>query len=292
MIIVKLIGGLGNQMFQYAAGRCLAYKYKTELKLDIRDFGNYTLRNYDLNNFDIIENFATSSDLSRILFPSDRLTAKVFKRVIWNLSHVQPIEYIKEKKFSFQQNILNLPDNVYLDGYWQNEKYFLDIEDIIRNEFCIVNPLTPTSQDIAEQIKNCESVSIHVRRGDYVSDPKTNSYHGTCGLEYYSKAIDIIHEKIDKPHFFIFSDDPEWACCNVNPGEPTTYVRHNDCLHDYEDICLMSMCKHHVIANSSFSWWGAWLSSCKNKIVLAPKRWFLDEKANSEYELPDSWLRL
>lgn len=117
MIIVKLIGGLGNQMFQYAAGRCLAHKYSTELKLDIRDFKNYTLRNYDLNSFGIIQNFATSSDLSHILFPSDRIAIRAFKRVKWNISRVQRIEYIKEKEFSFQQNFLKLPDNIYLDRF-------------------------------------------------------------------------------------------------------------------------------------------------------------------------------
>lgn len=292
MIIVKLIGGLGNQMFQYAAGRCLAHKYSTELKLDIRDFKNYTLRNYDLNNFGIIENFATSSDLSRVLFPSDRIAVRVFKRAKWNISHAQPIDYIKEKEFNFYQNFHNLPDNIYLDGYWQSEKYFLDIENNIRKEFSVINPLTSTSKDLAERVKNCEAVSLHVRRGDYVSDPKTNSVHGVCGIEYYCNAIDMIHEKIEKPCFFIFSDDPEWACCNIKPDAPTTYVKHNDCSKDYEDICLMSMCKHNIIANSSFSWWGAWLNENPEKTVIAPKKWFNSKDMNTRDLLPDKWHKL
>lgn len=292
MIIVKLIGGLGNQMFQYAAGRCLAHKYSTELKLDIRDFKNYTLRNYDLNSFGIIQNFATSSDLSHILFPSDRIAIRAFKRVKWNISRVQRIEYIKEKEFSFQQNFLKLPDNIYLDGYWQSEKYFLGIENIIRKEFTVTNPLTSISRDLAERIKNCEAVSLHVRRGDYVSDPKTNSVHGVCGIEYYCNAIDMIHEKIENPCFFIFSDDPEWACCNIKPDAPTTYVKYNDCSKDYEDICLMSMCKHNIIANSSFSWWGAWLNENPEKIVIAPKKWFNSKDMNTRDLLPDKWHKL
>lgn len=292
MIIVKLIGGLGNQMFQYAAGRSLAYKYRTELKLDIRDFKNYTLRNYDLSSFDIIESFATPFDLSRILFPSDRLAVKVFKSVTWNVFHIQPIKYIKELEYSFQQSFLKLSDNIYLDGYWQSEKYFLDIENIIRKEFSVVNPLTSTSKDLAGQIKNCEAVSLHVRRGDYVSDPKTNSVHGICGVDYYSNAIDMIRERIENPHFFIFSDDPEWACCNIKSDAPTTYVRHNDCSNDYEDMCLMRMCKHHIIANSSFSWWGAWLSENPEKIVIAPQKWFNSKNMDTRDLIPVKWHRL
>lgn len=292
MIIVKLIGGLGNQMFQYAAGRCLAHKYSTELKLDIQNFKNYTLRNYDLNNFDIIENFATSSDLSRIFFPSDKLTVKVFKHVIRSVSRIQQIKYIKEKEYNFQQNFIKLPDNIYLDGYWQSEKYFLDIEDIIRKEFSVVNPLTSTTQDLAEQIRNCEAVSLHVRRGDYVSDPKTNSVHGVCGIEYYCNAINMIRENIEKPCFFIFSDDPDWACCNIKPDAPTTYVRHADDSKDYEDIHLMSICKHNIIANSSFSWWGAWLNENPEKIVIAPKKWFNSTDMDTRDLLPDKWYKL
>lgn len=292
MIIVKLIGGLGNQMFQYAAGRCLAHKYRTELKLDIRDFKNYTLRNYDLNGFSIIENFATSSELSRILFPSDRCDVKFFKRVIWSVSRIRPVEYIKETEYSFQQNFFKLPDNIYLDGYWQSEKYFLDIENIIRNEFSVVNPLTSTSQDLAERIRNCEAVSLHVRRGDYVSDPKTNSVHGVCGVDYYSNAINMIRERIENPCFFIFSDDSEWARSNIKPDAPTTYVKHNDYSRDYEDMCLMSMCKHNIIANSSFSWWGAWLNENPEKIVIAPKKWFNSKNMDTQDLLPDKWHKL
>jgi hypothetical protein len=292
MIIVKLIGGLGNQMFQYAVGRSLAQKYNTELKLDIRDFKHYTLRNYSLNYFNIVDNFATPVDLSLVLLHSEKPVAKAFKYIIRNTPLVQPIEHIKEKGYNFQENILNLRDNVYLDGYWQSEKYFLDIEEIIKKEFSTVNPLTKASQDIADQIKDCESVSIHVRRGDYVSDPTTNSIHGVCGLEYYCKAIDLIREKVDTPHFFIISDDPEWACCNIKPDAPTTYVRRNDSSKDYEDMCLMSMCKYHIIANSSFSWWGAWLSGNPDKIVIAPRRWFNQKECNINDRLPESWIKL
>lgn len=292
MIIVKLIGGLGNQMFQYAVSRNLAHKYNAELKLDIRSFKNYKLRNYSLGQFNIVENFVTLADLSHVLPRSEMPAVRMLKYVIRNIPLVQHIDYVKEKGDSFQQNILKLQDNVYLDGYWQSEKYFLDIEEIIIKEFSMVNSLTMASKDIADQIKDCESVSIHVRRGDYVSNPETNSVHGVCGLEFYFKAIGMIREKIDNPCFFIFSDDPEWACCNIKPDAPTIYVKHNDCSKDSEDICLMSMCKHHIIANSSFSWWGAWLSRNPDKTVIAPRRWFKQKECNTNDRLPESWIKL
>jgi hypothetical protein len=292
MIIVKLIGGLGNQMFQYAAGRLLAHKYKTELKLDIRDFKNYTLRTYDLNHFDIIENFATFSDLSRITLQSDGPAVKIFKQILKNIDHVKPIKYIKEEGYNFQPNILKLSDDVYLDGYWQSEKYFLDIENIIRKEFSVTESITPTSQDLITKIKSCESVSIHVRRGDYVSDPKTNSVHGICGTEYYYSAINMIRKSVECPFFFVFSDDPDWACNNIRPNAPTIYVKHEDNSKDYEDIYLMSMCKHNIIANSSFSWWGAWLNGNPEKIVIAPNKWFNSKDKDTRDLLPDKWHKL
>lgn len=292
MIIVKLTGGLGNQMFQYAAGRCLAHKYGTTLKLDIQSFKDYTFRNYCLNQFKIFEDFVTSKDLANVKFPWDGILIRFNKHVIRSFFHLQSIEYIKEEGFSFQKNALNFRDNVYLDGYWQSEKYFCDIENIIRKEFNIVNPLSSISKEIADQIKDCESISIHVRRGDYVSNPLVNNVHGTCGMEYYCRAINMLLEKIENPHFFVFSDDPEWACSNIKPDAPTTYVGHSNSSKDYEDMYLMSICRHNIIANSSFSWWGAWLNKNPEKIVIAPQKWFNSEDSNTRDLIPDKWYKV
>lgn len=291
MIIVKLIGGLGNQMFQYALGRHLAMKNNSTLKLDIQGFKNYKLRNYDLNCFNIQENIATSKDLSGVSLPSDRLISKLGKHMEMRIAGVQQIQSIKERKLDFQQEILGLGDNIYLDGYWQSEKYFSDIKDVIKKEFTVKNRPDPINESFMEEIIDCESVSVHIRRGDYVSNPTTNKFHGFLGLEYYQRTMKLMLEKVDNPHFFVFSDDPEWAERNIKTDAPIIYIKHNG-TKNYEDMHLMSTCKHHIIANSSFSWWGAWLSSYDKKIVVAPKRWFLDERANGEYELPESWVRL
>jgi len=291
MIISKLTGGLGNQMFQYAVGRHLAIKNNSVLKLDISEFRNYKLRNYDLSWFNIQENIATFEDLSHVLFPSDKTAHKVTKYIKMKIANVQQIQYVKEQDTNFHPEILTHNDNTYLDGYWQSEKYFSDIEDIIRKEFTVKSKPDPINEFYLGEIRDCESVSVHVRRGDYVSNPTTAQVHGFLGLEYYQKALSIILENTDRPHFFVFSDDPEWAEGNIKTDAPITYVKYNGAK-NYEDLRLMSACKHHIIANSSFSWWGAWLSPDREKIVIAPRRWFKSDRLNARDLIPESWHKI
>ena len=201
------------------------------------------------------------------------------------------MQYVKEQTINFRPEILTLRDDAYLDGYWQSEKYFSDIQDVIRKEFTVKNKPDPINESYLGEIKDCESVSVHVRRGDYVSNPTTNQVHGFLGLEYYQKAMNTMLEKIDTPHFFVFSDDPEWAEKNLTTDAPTTYVKHNG-TKNYEDMRLMNTCKHHIIANSSFSWWGAWLASNENKIVIGPSRWFRNKDYNDLDRMPENWLRI
>ena len=182
--------------------------------------------------------------------------------------------------------------NVYLEGFWHSEKYFKDIENVIRQEFTIRDEPDALNKEMANKIMACEPVSIHIRRGDYVSDKKTNEFHGTCSLEYYNDAIGIITKEIKAPHFFVFSDDPVWVQDNLKLKFSTTYLVYNGAEKAYEDLRLMSLCKHHIIANSSFSWWGAWLSGNPYKIVIAPKKWFNDETIDTSDLIPDEWFRI
>jgi len=291
LIIVKLIGGLGNQMFQYALGLHLAMNNNSTLKFDIRGFKEYKLRNYDLNRFNIQEHIATSKDLLGVFLPSDKSIYKIGKHLRVKLDGVQQIQYIKEQKSDFEPEIISLGDNIYLDGYWQSEKYFSDIENVIKKEFTVKTQPDPINASLIEEITDCESVSVHIRRGDYVSNPTTNQVHGFLGLEYYQRALNVMLEKINDPHFFVFSDDPEWAEQNIRTDAPITYIKHNG-VKNYEDMRLMSTCKHHIIANSSFSWWGAWLASNENKIVIGPLKWFRDINYNDLDRMPESWLRI
>lgn len=291
MIIVRIIGGLGNQMFQYAAGRQLAAAHNTILKLDISDFKDYPLRDYDLSAFNIKELFATPEEILLLKEPDTGSFKKKLKKLLRRPSKVG-ITHIREKQYHFDPKIPTMPGSIYLDGYWQSEKYFSDIADIIKNEFTVKLPQTDKNMELAQQITSCESVSLHVRRGDYVTDAKTNTIHGTCDLDYYARCIEHLTQKVHRPCFFIFSDDPEWTERNLRITHPVTFIDHNGAKRNYEDLRLMSQCRHHIIANSSFSWWGAWLGQHQNTIVYAPKRWFNSPSFNTQDLLPETWARI
>lgn len=252
MIIIKLQGGLGNQLFQYAFGRSLSVKENKILKLDISNYDSDPLRSYKLRHFNIKE---------RIAFPLEIFWSKMIKR-------------------------LGFGQSSYLEGYWQSEKYFSDIEDTIRREFKLKDPLKNEAQKFSDEIKNTNSVSLHIRRGDYVTNDKLKGFLQPLPLAYYNEAIEIVEKKIDKPHFFVFSDDIAWVKDNLKINHQVSYVSGSG-IEDHEELALMSQCKHNIIANSSFSWWGAWLNDNPGKIVIAPKNWFSDGD-NSEL-IPNTW---
>jgi hypothetical protein len=287
------MGGLGNQMFQYATARRLAEKHSTILKLDISGFEHYKLRRYSLHCFYIWEYLATKNEVKNIYGESD-LFQKIRKKIPSKLK-IFPYDNPKiltEKYFHFDPEILDAPNDVLLDGYWQSEKYFADITNILQREFVVRYQQDPISAKFAEQIQTVESVSLHVRRTDYVNNSLTNQIHGNCNQEYYTQAVQYIGDRIFDPHFFIFSDEPEWVRYNLKLDFPTTIVDCNDASRNYEDLRLMSLCKHNIIANSSFSWWGAWLNKTHHKIVIAPKHWFNDLTINTKDLIPESWIKI
>lgn len=288
MTIIKLNGGLGNQMFQYAFGRNLAIKNNTELKLDISAFKNMpsqnTPRNYALGVFNINENIVISKELKKY---KKSIAMKFFQKI----TDIFPGNYIYETKFNFNPKIAQLSKDAYLDGYWQTEKYFKNTENIIRNEFTLKNNMGEKALSAVSQINNTNSVSIHIRRGDYIVDKKTNAYHGSCTLDYYRKAVGIIKGKIDNPYFFIFSDDIPWVKNNLKIDCNVIFVS-KEGMKDYEEMILMSKCKHNIIANSSFSWWGAWLNNNSKKIVIAPKKWFNNPRINIKDLIPKKWIKI
>lgn len=292
MIIVKIIGGLGNQIFQYAFGRYLAEIHGTELKLDITGFEQYKLHAYSLGQFNIVENFATKEDIARLQKYRKKPSRKWF---LYNTFIADNRRYVQEGSFQFIPALLETGGDAYLEGFFQTEKYFKGIEEIIRKEITVKTPLSGKDKEMADAMAQTTSVMMHIRRGDYVTDQASNHLHGTCGVEYYKKAVSIIAGKVENPHLFVFSDDHEWVKENIKLGYPTTYVDHNGADKNYEDLRLMSLCRHHVIANSSFSWWGAWLSSHPGKIVVGPKRWFQNPGKKAEVfddVLPEGWIRL
>lgn len=287
MIIVNLTGGLGNQLFQYAFGKALAIKNNCQLKLDISSFKNYKLRDYNLRSFSIDEKIASKQECDLLkgenLFFLQKIKNKILNR---NFYHT-------EKSIQFNDEYKKITNPAYILGYWQSEKYFKEIEDIIRNEFTIVTPPSKQNRELINKIINENAISIHVRRGDYVNDKHTNQVHGVCSLSYYYEAIELMNSKNSNPVFYIFSDDIEWAKKNLLFKKEKIFIDFND-KSNYEDMRLMSNCKHHIIANSSFSWWGAWLNNSKSKIVIAPKIWFNNSDWNNQTTdlIPLYWTRL
>ncbi|MFN3679026.1 alpha-1,2-fucosyltransferase [Thermosynechococcus sp.] len=293
MIIVNINGGLGNQMFQYALGRALSIAKGVPLRLDISNFQSHKRhREFELHRVFCCEApIASLEDLTSVL---GGWGVPRIRRAIANLklSALCQGRLILEPHYHYWAQIHSIPNTAYLQGYWQSEKYFSEIADILREDFKFRQPLSETNAQWAEKITHCNSISLHIRRGDYVLNPTTYKVHSVCDLDYYYRAIEYMTSLIDDPVFFVFSDEIEWAKLNLRVPYPIYYVENNTAQESYNDMRLMSLCRHHIIANSTFSWWGAWLNPFREKIVIAPQQWFRIKRYNTVDLIPDSWLRI
>jgi hypothetical protein len=279
-------------MFQYAAGRSIAIRRKCELKIDISDFSEYWLhQGFELDKiFNCQINLATSKDLVNLLgLRGHHKIRGLLSRS--SLSWFRSKEFIVEPHFEYWPELSSSPEKSYIRGYWQSEKYFLDIANELRADFAFKNPMTAKNLELAKKIEGENSVSLHIRRGDYVKNPKASALYGTCTLDYYSEAMQLMIGKLGMPHVFIFSDDIDWAKDNLLISAPHTFVYQNIGIDSYRDMQLMSLCKHNIIANSSFSWWGAWLNPSESKIVIAPRKWFSADINDGDL-IPEKWIRI
>jgi hypothetical protein len=285
MVIARLMGGLGNQMFQYAAARRIALKNGWPIKLDVSGFGSYRRRAYALGHFRIVEDFASPEDIRRL----KRTRLGLF---LQRLAASARQTHVQERHFHFDPRVRDIRSGVYLAGYWQSDKYFADVADTIRAEFTPRAPASGRNLGTLRLIESANSVSVHVRRGDYVSNPSAKRLHGCCSPDYYRRALAEISNRVREPHFFVFSDDASWARENLAIDGPVVFVDHNGPGEAHEDLRLMSRCRHHVIANSTFGWWGAWLGAHPDQIVVAPKKWFASGSNDTRDLFPDRWLQL
>jgi hypothetical protein len=290
MIIIRLIGGLGNQMFQYALGRHLAIKNGTTLKLDISELittnenMDTTIRNYELNNFNIVDKISSNDD---VLFVQQNKSK--FLKIIKKFTPYHLRTVVSEKDLSYDEKILNIDDKIadkYLNGYWQTELYFKEIREQLLEDFSLKNEISDLIVEISNKIQGTESISLHIRRGDYVK--RYSDYYHIQSIDYYLKALKIIKDMHPNSKVFVFSDDIEWCEDNLNLQTETYFVKPNK---SFEDIYLMSLCNHNIIANSSFSWWGAWLNNNPDKICIAPKNWFKDKKLKNNI-IPEKWITI
>lgn len=294
MILVRLMGGLGNQLFQYAAARYLAHKYNTMVRMDISNYF-FDFRTYELNHFcisgkiahpkEILQysifnafisyimdySFFNSSFFKFLFKKGEKIrdgynSKKGFSNTNNYVKSLINGRYVAERFLHYDYEFELAPNNCYIMGYWQSEKYFSPISNIIKEEFKFKKKIY---NETFEKISRLNSVSIHIRRGDKVN---ANSNYYSTDLEYIYKSVALIKSYVEEPFFFIFSDDLEWVKENIELKDPHYYVNSK---HSYEDLQLMSSCKHNIIAESSFSWWAGWLNENPNKIVIAPseKRW-------------------
>ncbi len=310
--MTQLDGGLGNQMFQYAVGRALSLQYGVPLFLDTSAYSHYTTRKYALGVFDINARIAAAEEIA-VFKPSAK---KDFQSILRSLADKAPTRavllvknlvprgivskpgrglppdskylYREKQEFVFDERVLAEPPPLYLNGYWQNEKYFARHRDTILRDFTLRTPISEKARAYQKMIQETMSVSLHIRRGDYVRSAAARKlYEGVCDLDYYRRALELLKRKIPEISVFVFSDEIAWAKANLSCDRAIFVEGCVDC----QELFLMSCCKHNIIANSSFSWWGAWLNCNAGKIVLAPRRW---HNSGDEDHTPiaESWTRV
>jgi hypothetical protein len=297
MIIVSLFGGLGNQMFQFACAKAIAKKINVGLKLDISlvndrtPRNNFTFRNYELGVFKIKEEIATKEEVRQFvpnLWNSKEYIKQLYKlRRFFNGKKL----YREKLKFIYDKDIELVKDNTYIYGYFQTEKYFENLRTDLLQDFSLKRPINKINNALIIQIKRENAVSIHIRRGDYINSP----FELLDFQEYYMKAIEFIQLRVESPTFYIFTNDYLWAEENFSSMDiKKTIVKINNFEQSYFDMILMSKCMHNICANSSFSWWGAWLNINPDKIVITPKKWFKDsEYIDSTSDLiPSDWITI
>jgi len=283
MIVSRLLGGTGNQLFQYAAGRALADRLGTDLALDRRYVGPGGASRADGFN-----HFRNARFCEAARLPPAKMDG-LARYALWRWFGRHPRLY-RERGLGFDPGFFDLPDDTYLHGYWQSPRYFGASAERLRADLAMTTPLDAANREMAARIAAAPAaVSVHVRRGDYVGD----GAFAACTPAYYARAVGLIAGRLGQPpSCFVFSNDPGWARANLALGHETVVVDINDEASGHFDLHLQSLCDHHIIANSTFSWWGAWLNPGPGKIVIAPQAWFGPGKPGNPDLCPPDWVRL
>lgn len=285
MLIVKVQGGLGNQLFQYAFGRAMAIKNNTQLLLDAShykytsDHTGYVLDRYNIQ--------AVTANYQFAFFKAK--CVNLIKRLPKALQGM--FGYLYEDGYRFSESCTEFSEGYTYVGYWQSWKYFYDVLPTIKSDLVLKDNIPAHAAQLIQHVKSCNSISIHIRRGDYITNPKAASIYRSLPMSYYNDAIGVIKESVDNPFYFVFSDDPEWVAENLDFGTNSLMVSSFG-FSPQVDMMIMSHCKHNIIANSTFSYWGAMLNDNAGAIKISPNKWFNPGSLSEEDVIPDNWLRI
>lgn len=289
MFYIGLRGGLGNQLFQYAFALSASKQQGIPFAFDLHYYEHQpkkdTPREYLLHHFNIEAPIATATDTSRFHNTFATYARKIRRR------------FVPQHDYVYNPKQLRVSHNQYLEGFWQSEKYFSSYASLLSTQITLKEPLTPSADAIAQAIQHHKeqgiiTVLLHIRRGDYVTNPSASAFHGAQTTEYYAQALTHIESLISTPfHIYITTDDITWTKEHIHTSHPVTYIS-NPLIPDYQEFMLMSACDHFIISNSSFSWWPAWLGSHPKKIVIAPKSWVKDPSVPTPDIIPDSWITI
>lgn len=285
-VIVGLTGGLGNQLFQYAAGRALSLRLDCHLQIEHSRF--LEDRYYELDNFNIPDTIRAFADKQWLPRSFVSIVNRLAKK---SLKKYKGLPVYREPFFGYDPLFEDISAPVFLDGYFQSEKYFKACEKEIRQDLALPDAYPVKCLPILDRIKKYDAIAIHVRRGDYVSVKENSKIYYSQPIEYYQNAITLLSTKVRNPRCFIFSDDLGWVKDNFLLDVPWELVDINSSKEVYWDLILMRQCKHFIIANSSLSWWGAWLGNDHHKIVIAPKNWFKSGDKNTDDLIPINWVK-
>ena len=287
-VIVGLSGGLGNQLFQYAAGRSLAAQISAPLVLDLSWFRGQKLRKFSLSSFQI-----KAAECSQFQWLPSYSQAQISRFSRRFLPRIMGVPVLRETHFHYNEKFSKINGPVYLEGYWQSEFYFKEIRHLLLKDFTLNHYVPNSNLEMLSKINNgCDAICVHVRRGDYISNSSAAKIYGECSPDYFHRGVTKLSNELNNPHCFVFSDDYDWVRSNLKFSVPTTIVDINGQDAPEIDLVLMSNCHHFLIANSSFSWWAAWLAKRANKKIIAPEKWFLNADINTKDLIPSSWQRL
>jgi hypothetical protein len=290
IVIVRLQGGLGNQLFQYAAARGMANGRK--LILDSSALGSQakntpdtTTRFFELSVFSTLK-YSVLPAIALKVFTSENRFLRLVKKIFYpGLINIPECPVQQARELAARSKV------IYLNGYFQDENFFVQIRRTLLKELSFPDPGNFSPVWLGRILSADNAVSIHVRRGDYLT-PKALAFHGVLGPDYYQASVQLMNSRVPTPHYFIFSDDPDWCREHLDfPGDKSIMPPGQKA---WVDLALMSKCRHNIIANSSFSWWAAWLNDNPEKIIIAPRKWFADEEVNSSQctIIPDNWIKI